>query len=398
MSYWMIDLRKTAVKKWAKYASDVTLVLFSKNKKKLKQARQLPSAEVCDVSGKKYGKTMLKHIKAYVRNHPEATLWVFTRNKKLRKRCQKWQARHPEVQLWVLKKLPSELPVEAETVEVEVSAVEANEVVVETAVAAEAQVDNEMPTVEVEAPVVEANDGVVETTVAAEAQVDNETPTAEAETPVVETNEVVAETAVVAEAQADNEAPTAEAETAVLEANEVVVEMAVAEEAQADNETPTVEVETPVLEANEVEAETVVAAEVQADNETPTAEAETPVVEANDVEAETAVVEEAQADNETPAAEAETAVVAETPTPEHEETLVFTMETEVFAETAPVNSAVLEAQAVIKKNKPKKKQQLIHLLAQTLRLETAVAQDLVQQLQAAGNITIDAAENIKYCS
>ena len=113
MSYWMIDLRKTAVKKWAKYASDVTLVLFSKNKKKLKQARQLPSAEVCDVSGKKYGKTMFKHIKAYVRNHPEATLWVFTRNKKLRKRCQKWQARHPEVQLWVLKKLPSELPVEA---------------------------------------------------------------------------------------------------------------------------------------------------------------------------------------------------------------------------------------------------------------------------------------------
>ena len=286
MSHWMIDLRKTAVKKWAKYASDVTLVLFSKNKKKLKQARQLPSAEVCDVSGKKYGKTMLKHIKAYVRNHPEATLWVFTRNKKLRKRCQKWQARHPEVQLWVLKKLPSELPVEAETVEVETSAVEANEVEVETVVVAEAQVDNEMPTVEVEAPVVEANDGVVETAVAAEAQADNETPTAEAET--------------------------------------------------------------PVLEANEVEAET--------------------------------------------------AVVAETPTPEHEETLVFTMETEVFAETAPIDPAVLEAQAVIKKNKPKKKQQLIHLLAQTLRLETAVAQDLVQQLQAAGNISIDAAENIKYCS
>ena len=148
MSHWMIDLRKTAVKKWAKYASDVTLVLFSKNKKKLKQARQLPSAEVCDVSGKKYGKTMLKHIKAYVRNHPEATLWVFTRNKKLRKCCQKWQARHPEVQLWVLKKLPSELPVEAETVEVETSVVEA-----ETAVVAEAQVDNEMPTVEAETPV-----------------------------------------------------------------------------------------------------------------------------------------------------------------------------------------------------------------------------------------------------
>ena len=281
MSHWMIDLRKTAVKKWAKYASDVTLVLFSKNKKKLKQARQLPSAEVCDVSGKKYGKTMLKHIKAYVRNHPEATLWVFTRNKKLRKRCQKWQARHPEVQLWVLKKLPSELPVEAET-------------------------------------------------------------------PVVEANEVVAETVVVAETQADNETPAAEAETPVVETHEVVVETAVAAEAQADNETPTTEAETPVLEANEVEAET--------------------------------------------------AVVAETPTPEHEETLVFTMETEVFAETAPVNSAVLEAQAVIKKNKPKKKQQLIHLLAQTLRLETAVAQDLVQQLQAAGNITIDAAENIKYCS
>ena len=255
MSHWMIDLRKTAVKKWAKYASDVTLVLFSKNKKKLKQARQLPSAEVCDVSGKKYGKTMFKHIKAYVRNHPEATLWVFTRNKKLRKRCQKWQARHPEVQLWVLKKLPSELPVEAETVEVETSAVEANEVVAETAVAAEVQVDNETP--------------------------------------------------------------TAEAETSAVEANEV-------------------EVETPVAE--------------------------------------------------------------ETPTTENEETLVFTMETEVFAETAPVNSVVLEAQAVIKKNKPKKKQHLIHLLAQTLRLETAVAQDLVQQLQAAGNITIDAAENIKYCS
>ena len=286
MSHWMIDLRKTAVKKWAKYASDVTLVLFSKNKKKLKQARQLPSAEVCDVSGKKYGKTMFKHIKAYVRNHPEATLWVFTRNKKLRKCCQKWQARHPEVQLWVLKKLPSELPVEAETVEVETSAVEANE--------------------------------------------------------------VVAETAVVAEAQADNETPTAEAET------------------------------TPV-EANEVEAETAVAAEAQADNETPTAEAETPVLEANEVEA-------------------ETAVVAETPTPEHEETLVFTMETEVFAETAPIDPAVLEAQAVIKKNKPKKKQQLIHLLAQTLHLKTEVAQDLVQQLQAAGNISIDAAENIKYCS
>ena len=296
MSHWMIDLRKTAVKKWAKYASDVTLVLFSKNKKKLKQARQLPSAEVCDVSGKKYGKTMLKHIKAYVRNHPEATLWVFTRNKKLRKRCQKWQARHPEVQLWVLKKLPSELPVEAETVEVEVSAVEANEVVVETAVAAEAQVDNEMPTVEVEAPVVEAN--------------------------------------------------------------EVVAETAVAEEAQADNETPAAEAETSAVEANEVEAETVVAAEAQV---------ETPVAE-------------------------------ETPTTENEETLVFTMETEVFAETVPINPAVLEAQAVIKKNKPKKKQQLIHLLAQTLHLKTEVAQDLVQQLQAAGNISIDAAENIKYCS
>ena len=336
MSHWMIDLRKTAVKKWAKYASDVTLVLFSKNKKKLKQARQLPSAEVCDVSGKKYGKTMLKHIKAYVRNHPEATLWVFTRNKKLRKRCQKWQARHPEVQLWVLKKLPSELPVEAETIEVETSAVEANEVVAETAVVAEAQVDNE-------------------------------TPTVEAETPVVEANDVETETAVVVEAQADNETPTAEAET-------------------------------PVVEANDVETETAVVAEVQADNETPATEAETPVVEANDVEVEIAVVEEARVDNETPAVEAETAVVAETPTPEHEETLVFTMETEVFAETAPVNSAVLEAQAVIKKNKPKKKQQLIHLLAQTLHLETAVAQDLVQQLQAAGNITIDAAENIKYCS
>ena len=286
MSHWMIDLRKTAVKKWAKYASDVTLVLFSKNKKKLKQARQLPSAEVCDVSGKKYGKTMFKHIKAYVRNHPEATLWVFTRNKKLRKRCQKWQARHPEVQLWVLKKLPSELPVEAETVEVETSAVEANEVVAETVVVAEAQ---------------------------------------------------------------------------------------------ADNETPAVEAETPAVEVNEVVAETVVAAEVQVDNETPTAEAETSAVEANEVEVETPVAEE-------------------TPTTENEETLVFTMETEVFAETAPVNSVVLEAQAVIKKNKPKKKQHLIHLLAQTLRLETAVAQDLVQQLQAAGNITIDAAENIKYCS
>ena len=161
---------------------------------------------------------------------------------------------------------------------------------------------------------------------------------------------------------------------------------------------PTAEAETPVLEVNEVVAETVVAAEVQADNETPAAETETPVLEANEVVVETAVAAEAQADNETPAAEAETAVVAETPTPEHEETLVFTMETEVFAETAPVNSVVLEAQAVIKKNKPKKKQHLIHLLAQTLRLETAVAQDLVQQLQAAGNISIDAAENIKYCS
>ena len=327
MSHWMIDLRKTAVKKWAKYASDVTLVLFSKNKKKLKQARQLPSAEVCDVSGKKYGKTMLKHIKAYVRNHPEATLWVFTRNKKLRKRCQKWQARHPEVQLWVLKKLPSELPVEAETVEVETS--------------------------------------------------------------VVEANEVVAETVVVAEAQADNEMPTAEAETPVLEVNEVVAETIVVEEAQADNETPAAEAETPVLEANDGVAETVVVAEAQADNETPAAEAETSAVEANEVVAETAVAEEAQV--ETPVAE-------ETPTTENEETLVFTMETEVFAETVPLNSAVLEAQAVIKKNKPKKKQQLIHLLAQTLRLETAVAQDLVQQLQAAGNITIDAAENIKYCS
>ena len=348
MSHWMIDLRKTAVKKWAKYASDVTLVLFSKNKKKLKQARQLPSAEVCDVSGKKYGKTMLKHIKAYVRNHPEATLWVFTRNKKLRKRCQKWQARHPEVQLWVLKKLPSELPVEAETVEVETSVVEANEVVAETVVVAEAQADNEAPTAEVETSAVEANEVVAETAVVAEAQADNETPAAEAETPVVEANEVEAETIVVAEAQADNETPTAEAETPVPEANEVEAETAVAAEAQVDNETPTVEAETPVLEANEVEVEI--------------------------------------------------AVAAETPTPEHEETLVFTMETEVFAETAPVNSAVLEAQAVIKKNKPKKKQQLIHLLAQTLHLETVVAQDLVQQLQAAGNITIDAAENIKYCS
>ena len=342
MSHWMIDLRKTAVKKWAKYASDVTLVLFSKNKKKLKQARQLPSAEVCDVSGKKYGKTMLKHIKAYVRNHPEATLWVFTRNKKLRKRCQKWQARHPEVQLWVLKKLPSELPVEAETIEVETSVVEA------------------------------------ETAVAAEVQVDNETPTA-AETPVVEAHEVEAETAVAEEARVDNETPTVEAETSVVDANEVVAETVVAAEAQVDNETPTAEAETPVVEANDVETETAVAAEAQADNETPTAEAETPVLEANEVVT-------------------ETAVVAETPTPEHEETLVFTMETEVFAETAPIDPAVLEAQAVIKKNKPKKKQQLIHLLAQTLHLETAVAQDLVQQLQAAGNITIDAAENIKYCS
>ena len=360
MSHWMIDLRKTAVKKWAKYASDVTLVLFSKNKKKLKQARQLPSAEVCDVSGKKYGKTMLKHIKAYVRNHPEATLWVFTRNKKLRKRCQKWQARHPEVQLWVLKKLPSELPVEAETVEVETSVVEA-----ETAVVAEAQVDNEMPTVEAETPVLEANDVEVEIAVAAEAQVDSETTAAEA--PVVEANEV-------------------ETETSVVEANEVEAETAVAEEVQVDNETPTTEVETPVAEEvqvdNEtltVEAETSVAEEVQVDNETPTAEADTPVVEANEVGAETAVVEE-------------------TPTLEHEETLVFTMETEVFAETVPINPAVLEAQAVIKKNKPKKKQHLIHLLAQTLHLETVVAQDLVQQLQVAGNISIDAAENIKYCS
>ena len=317
MSHWMIDLRKTAVKKWAKYASDVTLVLFSKNKKKLKQARQLPSAEVCDVSGKKYGKTMFKHIKAYVRNHPEATLWVFTRNKKLRKRCQKWQARHPEVQLWVLKKLPSELPVEAETVEVETSAVEANE--------------------------------------------------------------VVAETVVVAEAQADNETPTVEAETSAVEANEVVAETVVVAEAQADNETPAVEAETPAVEVNEVVAETVVAAEVQVDNETPTAEAETSAVEANEVEVETPVAEE-------------------TPTTENEETLVFTMETEVFAETVPINPAVLEAQAVIKKNKPKKKQHLIHLLAQTLHLKTEVAQDLVQQLQAAGNISIDAAENIKYCS
>ena len=348
MSHWMIDLRKTAVKKWAKYASDVTLVLFSKNKKKLKQARQLPSAEVCDISGKKYGKTMFKHIKAYVRNHPEATLWVFTRNKKLRKRCQKWQARHPEVQLWVLKKLPSELPVEVETVEIETLVVEANEV-------------------------------EAETDVVAEAQAENETPTAEAETPVVEANEVVAETPVVAEVPVDNEMPTAEAETPVIEANEVEAETAVVAEAQVDNETTAAEVETPVVEVNEVEAETVVVEEAQVDSETTAAEAETPVVETNEVEAETAVAEEI-------------------PTTENEETLVFTMETEVFAETTPVNPAVLEAQAVIKKNKPKKKQHLIHLLAQTLRLETAVAQDLVQQLQAAGNITIDAAENIKYCS
>ena len=213
----------------------------------------------------------------------------------------------------------------------------------------------------------EVNEVVTETVVAAEAQADNETPTTEAETIVVE------------EAQADNETPTAEAETPVLEVNEVVAETVVAAEAQVDNEAPTAEVETPVLEANDVETETAVVAEVQADNETPTAEAETPVLEANEVEAETAVVEEP-------------------PTTEHEETLVFTMETEVFAETAPIDPAVLEAQTVIKKNKPKKKQHLIHLLAQTLRLETAVAQDLVQQLQAAGNITIDAAENIKYCS
>ena len=96
--------------------------------------------------------------------------------------------------------------------------------------------------------------------------------------------------------------------------------------------------------------------------------------------------------------EVETPVAEETPTTENEETLVFTMETEVFAETVPINPAVLEAQAVIKKNKPKKKQHLIHLLAQTLHLKTEVAQDLVQQLQAAGNISIDAAENIKYCS
>ena len=165
----------------------------------------------------------------------------------------------------------------------------------------------------------------------------------------------------------------------MVEANEVEAETIVVAEAQADNETPTAEAETPVPEANEVEAETAVAAEAQVDNETPTVEAETPVLEANEVEV-------------------EIAVAAETPTPEHEETLVFTMETEVFAETAPVNSAVLEAQAVIKKNKPKKKQHLIHLLAQTLHLKTEVAQDLVQQLQAAGNISIDAAENIKYCS
>ena len=348
MSHWMIDLRKTAVKKWAKYASDVTLVLFSKNKKKLKQARQLPSAEVCDVSGKKYGKTMFKHIKAYVRNHPEATLWVFTRNKKLRKRCQKWQARHPEVQLWVLKKLPSELPVEAETVEVETSAVEANDVEAETVVVAEAQADKETPTAEAETSAVEANEVVAETVVETEAQVDNETPAAEAETSVVEANEVVAETVVAAEVQVDNETPTAEAETSAVEANEVEAETAVAEEAQADNETPAVETEIPAVEANE-------------------AQVETPVAE-------------------------------ETPTTENEETLVFTMETEVFAETVPINPAVLEAQAVIKKNKPKKKQHLIHLLAQTLHLKTEVAQDLVQQLQAAGNISIDAAENIKYCS
>ena len=162
-----------------------------------------------------------------------------------------------------------------------------------------------------------------------------------------------------------------------------------AEEAQADKETPTAEAETSAVEANEVVAETVVETEAQADNETPAAEAETSAVEANEVVAETAVAEEAQV--ETPVAE-------ETPTTENEETLVFTMETEVFAETAPINSAVLEAQAVIKKNKPKKKQHLIHLLAQTLHLKTEVAQDLVQQLQAAGNISIDAAENIKYCS
>ena len=175
MSHWIIDLRQTTVKKWAKYMPDITLELFSKNKKKLKQARKLKHAMVCDVSGKKYGNTILKHIKKYLSNHHDAQLLVFTRSKKLRKRCQKWQQAHyPEAQLLLVKKLPCEWSIKTEAVEIEM-----NVVVLETVAT---QTNNNAPTAAVETPSTEASETLTEA-IEAETQANSDAPTAAVETP-----------------------------------------------------------------------------------------------------------------------------------------------------------------------------------------------------------------------
>ena len=264
MGHWMIDLRTTSVKKCAKWArATSSLTLFSKKKKQLKKVRKLANVQVCDVSGKKFAASIAKHIAAYLNHHPNGTLWVVSRSKKLKKRCQKWQARSPEAEIIFLKKMPAQLP----------------------------------------------------------------------------------------KAAACFEAESKEQQTMVFEL--------LAETSTKETIDPTEAIPEPIVETTEAAPE--------------------PIIETTATE---------------PIETTET-----TPEPIVETTATEPIETET-TETAveSVDTTLATAQLIIKKNKPKKKQDFIRLLMQTLHLDTASAHHVLQQLQAAGNIKLDAAENIKYFS
>ena len=329
MGHWMIDLRTTSVKKCAKWArATSSLTLFSKKKKQLKKVRKLANVQVCDVSGKKFAARIAKHIAAYLNHHPDGTLWVVSRSKKLKKRCQKWQAHSPEAEIIFLKKMPAQLPKAAACFEAESK--EQQTMVFELLA--------ETSTKETIDPTEAAQEPIIETTA----------------TEPIETTEAAPEPII--ETTATEPIETTETTP------EPIVEISATEAIETTEATPEPIVEITATESIET-----------------TEAAPEPIVETTATEP----IETTEA----------------APEPIVETTATEPIETET-TETAveSVDTTLATAQLIIKKNKPKKKQDFIRLLMQTLHLDTASAHHVLQQLQAAGNIKLDAAENIKYFS
>ena len=65
-----------------------------------------------------------------------------------------------------------------------------------------------------------------------------------------------------------------------------------------------------------------------------------------------------------------------------------------FAPAPSPSNNITTALALLKKNHPKKKQDLVRLL--TERSDPELAQEMLAELQSAGKIHIDAAENVRY--